>query len=353
MAEIIAVDVKELRDCCARALARVGVPEDHIKMTLDVLVTADLQGIDTHGTRRLLPYIMRIRAGLINPTPRISVSKPASAVRIVEGDNGLGPVVAMVGLQEALGAAEATGCAFAGCRNSNHFGPGAPYALRACDEGMICVGGTNAFPTIAPWGGKDTIVGNNPLFIGVPRKRNPHFILDMAMSVVARGKMRRAADRGEKIPEGWALDRTGKPTTDPLQGLKGYVLPIGGHKGYGLALAIDLLAGVLTGSGFGTDVLSLFQHWDKSQRVGHFFICINPSIILPLNQFQTRTEALIEQVKGSSPLNPNSPILVPGEIEANETVRKEREGIPMDIQTWNALIDLSEGKYDGVTVSSF
>ena len=346
MDDTIAVSLQELRTRCSAALAKAGLPVDHIEMTLDVLITADLQGIGTHGARRLIPYILRIRSGLINPAPAIQVSECAPAIRLVDGDHGLGPVVGMTGLRTALAVAKTTGIAFVGCRNSHHFGAGAPYALEACRNTMICIGGTNAFPSLAPWGGKDVLLGNNPLFIGVPRQEGPHFILDIAMSVAARGKMRKAAGRGERIPDGWALDAAGNPTNDPVEGLKGYVLPIGGHKGYGLALAIDLIAGALTGSGVGREVQSLFQQWEKPQRVGHFFICLDPAHLMPMEQFQERVEFLFHMIKTSSPLDPEQPILLPGEIEAQQVARHTNEGISFERKIWNSLLALSEGKYD-------
>jgi ureidoglycolate dehydrogenase (NAD+) len=339
-----------LNDCCVKALSRVGVPEDQIKLTLQVLLTADLQGIGTHGTRRLIPYIMRIRSGLIKAAPKIQITAPAPAVRIIDGDDGLGPVVGMTGLNEAVKTARQTGVAFAGCRNSNHFGPGAPYALAACEQGMICIGGTNAFPTMTPWGGKEVLIGNNPLFVGVPRLKGNHFLLDFAMSVVARGKMRSAAERGEEIPPGWALDRQGHPTTDPTEGLKGFVLPIGGHKGYGLAVAIDILAGVLSGSGYGSGVRSLFQQWEEPQRVGHFFICLNPRSFLPPETFHAHLESLVGMIKSSTPIDPQKPILLPGEIEMATMAKSHETGIPFDEDIWDALLALSEGRYD-ITVS--
>jgi len=352
MKNMILISPSDLRDCCHKALTRVGVPEEHIQLTLQVLVTADLQGISTHGTRRLIPYIMRMRAGLIKSKPKIEVHKSAPALRIIEGDEGLGPVVGMTGLSEAVKTAKETGVAFAGCRNSNHFGPGAPYALAACEQGVVCIGGTNAFPTMTPWGGKDVIVGNNPLFVGVPRRNGAHFLLDFAMSGVAKSKLRTAAERGEKIPIGWALDARGNPTTDPKEGLKGHVLPMGGHKGYGLALAIDIIAGVLTGSGYGIGVLSLFQQWKEPQRVGHFFICLNPASFMSPEIFNDRLESLFLAIKTSKPIDDRSPVLLPGEIEMAAMTERREKGIPFDPPIWDSLVSLAEGKYD-VKVSDF
>ena len=314
-------------------------------MAAHVLVVADLQGIKTHGTARLPAYIKRIRKGLINPSPILKVTVPAPALRLLDGDDGLGQVVGLAGIRAAIKGARENGVCLAACSRSNHFGPGAPYALEACREGVIVIGGTNAFPSIAPTGSREVLLGNNPIFIGVPRREHPHFILDIAMSMVARGKIRAASGKGEPIPEGWALGPDGKPTTDPAQALQGMVLPIGGHKGYGLSLAVDLIAGVLTGSGFGTGVLSMFQQWEKPQHIGHFFIAIDPAFFMHRDEFHRRSEALFAEIKNSTPVNPQQPVLYPGEIEARSWEQQKEQGIPLDEKTWQALNAFAAGDY--------
>src|SRR5512136_2304581 len=229
------VSYDELFEIGTKSLRIVGVPRDDAEITVGVLLRANLRGVDTHGIQRLLMYIPRIRKGLMNPKPQIEVHSLAPAVKVVSGDNGLGPVVATRGMKEAICLGKELGISFVGCRDSHHFGAAAPYALMACREKMIGIVGTNAFPSMPPWGGLASLVGNNPLAIGVPCEEHMPFVLDIAMSVSSRGRIRQMAERKEKIPRGWALDSTGRPTTDPLEGLKGYVLPIGQHKGYGLA----------------------------------------------------------------------------------------------------------------------
>jgi ureidoglycolate dehydrogenase (NAD+) len=349
MAEMIRVKPGELRYLSQAALERAGVPTEDAVLATEVLVTADLQGVDTHGTRRLVPYINMIRKGLIKACPQFNVLKKTPVLSIVNGDDGLGPVVAQRGLREAIRIAKKMGVAYVGCSNSNHFGPAGSYAYFACQEEVICIVGTNAFPTMAPWGGKDVLIGNNPLAIGIPRKNGIHFVLDIAMSVAARGKIRKMADRGEEIPAGWGLDKEGNPTTDALEALKGYVLPIGGHKGYGLALAIDVLSGVVTGSGFASGVKSMFQQQDEPQHIGHFFIAINPAVIMSMDEFYSRMEALCQEIKGSDPVIKEVPVLLPGEIEYRNYKERLAEGIPMEENIYQSLLDLSEGKYSANT----
>jgi LDH2 family malate/lactate/ureidoglycolate dehydrogenase len=282
-----------------KILEMVGVPTEDAKITVEVLLCADLRGVDTHGIQRLLMYVPRIRKGLINPRPEIRVEALTPVIKIVHGDDGLGQVVAARGMREAIALAKDSGIAFVGCKDSNHFGAAAPYVLMACDEKMIGIAGTNAFPTMAPWGGLKNLVGNNPLAVGVPFEGNPAFILDIAMSVSSRGRMRHMAEKGEKIPEGWALNSKGRPTTDPLEGLKGLVLPIGLYKGYGLALAVDILSGVLTGAGFSSEVKSLVQQWKEPQHIGHFFIVIDPTRFMSWRNFSDRMKQFCASMRAA------------------------------------------------------
>ncbi len=342
----VAVSCDALLEIGVAALTRVGVPEGDARDTVEVLLGADLRGVGTHGIQRLLMYVPRIRRGLINPRPNIVVHVPSPALRMGHGDDGLGPVVGTRGMREATALARTEGIGFVGCRDSNHFGAVAPYVLMACREKLIGIAGTNAFPTMPPWGGLGNVVGNNPLAVGVPCEGQAPFVLDMAMSVSSRGRMRQMAAEGRQIPEGWAVDAQGRATTDPTAGLRGFVLPMGQHKGYGLAIALDILSGVLTGAGFATGVKSLVQQWEEPQHVGHFFIAIDPTRFLPWEEFSARMRACFAVVRGARRINPDSPILIPGDAE--DELEKERRirGIPLDGKTLEILRGLGEGRYD-------
>ena len=329
-----------------KALEKVGVPTEDAKMTAEVLLCADLRGVDTHGIQRLLIYVPRIRKGLINPRPEIQVEALTPVIKIVHGGDGLGQVVATRGMREALALAKESGIAFVGCKDSNHFGAAAPYVLMACNEKMIGIVGTNAFPAMAPWGGLKNLLGNNPLAVGAPYEGNPPFILDIAMSVSSRGRMRHMAEKGEKIPEGWALDSKGRPTTDPLEGLKGLVLPIGLYKGYGLALAIDILSGVLTGAGFSSGVKSLVQQWKEPQHIGHFFIVIDPTRFMSWEVFSDRMKQLCDSMRTAPLIDPGKPILIPGEPEARIERNRRAKGIPIESKAFQLLQGLTRGEYD-------
>ena len=342
----VRVQPGELKQACKTALNLAGVLDDHAEIAAEVLVRTDLMGIQTHGVGRLVPYLKRLNAGLVNPDPQIEVLEPAPAARIVDGDHGLGAVVAMTGTREAVKTAKKYGVGFVTCRNSNLMGAVAPYAFEACELGAVLIAGTNVFPSMAPTGGKEVVIGNNPVAIGVPREGSPHFILDVAMSAAARAKMREAQKRGDKIPFGWALDREGKPTDDPGVGMEGYLLPIGEHKGYGLALAVDLLAGVLSGSGFGSGVLSMFEQWEKPQYVGHFFMAIDPTVFMPAEEFRQRCEDLLGEIKGSEPWNPSEPIVYPGEMLAARMQKNMEQGILLGSKAWEAIQAAAEGEIE-------
>ena len=346
MTSNVIITYEELSDIGIKSLEIVGVPIEDAKITVEMLLSADLRGIETHGIQRLLMYIPRLRKQLINPDPKIVVKSLAPAMKIVHGDNGLGPVVATRGMREAIDLARESGIAFVGCKDSNHFGAAAPYVLMACHEKMIGIASTNAFPTMAPWGGLEKLVGNNPLAIGVPYEGGTPFVLDMAMSVSSRGRIRNIAERKEKIPQGWALDSEGKPTTDPLEGLKGFVLPIGSYKGYGLAVAMDILSGVLTGGGFSTGIKSLIQQWKEPQHIGHFFMAIDPKRFMSWEIFSDRMKQICEWLRSAPRMDAEKPIFIPGEPEAQMELVRRTNGIPFDAKVSETMKGLTQGKYD-------
>ncbi len=253
----------------------------------------------------------------------------APAIVRVDGDNGTGPVVGLRALEAAMEAARRCGVGVAFARGSNHFGPISPYALIAAEAGFASVIGSNATTTIAPWGGTDARLGNSPLGFGVPNPGGAPFLLDMAMSVVARAKIRNAFKRGESIPESWATDKDGRATTDPKAALDGFLLPIGGHKGYGLALLVDLFAGLLSGAAYLTHVKSWLDNPDEPQNLGHFFILIDCQRLGSTDWLAERMNDFAAILHGSAPADADRPVLVPGEIELGKMARQRRDGIAL------------------------
>ncbi len=323
----VVVSEQRLLDLAIAALISGGMREKDAQLTARVLVLADMFGIRTHGISRVPQYLERVRLGGIDARAEVSVDRVAPGLALVDGKNGVGPLVGMIGLQSALEGAKQVGISAAFVRGSNHFGPIVPYAFLAAQEGCASIIASNATTTIAPWGGRDTRVGNNPLGVGVPNPGGDPIILDMAMSVAARAKIRNLLEKGEQMPAGWAADKDGKPTTDPREGLSGFLLPVGGHKGYGLAVMVDLLAGLLSGAAFLTNV----QAWDKNpgiaQNLGHVFILIDTSKLGSgawLHSRMTEFQSILHETPAADPANP---VIAPGEREMKAYEKSRQNGV--------------------------
>lgn len=320
----------ELLDLGTRAFIGLGLPAEDAADVARVLVQADLFGLSTHGLSRIESYGERLQVGGIQARARITVQSPAPALRLVDGDNGVGPLVGMHALRAAMEAARDCGVGVAFARQSNHFGPISPYGLIAAQAGFASIIGSNATTTIAPWGGSDARLGNSPLGFGVPNPDGPPFLLDMAMSVVARAKIRNALKQGAAIPDTWATDRHGRPTTDAAAALDGFLLPIGGHKGYGLALLVDLFAGLMSNAAYLTHVKSWVDAPDQPQDLGHFFILIDTARLGSAAWLAQRMADFAAILHASPPAEAGKPVIVPGEIELANMARQQRDGIALD-----------------------
>lgn len=317
----------ELRALGVRAFEGLGLPRQDAVDVVDILVLADLFGLSTHGLSRIESYGERLQVGGINRQARIRVDSPAPALRLVDGDNGVGPLVGMHALRAAMQAASECGVGLAFARQSNHFGPISPYGLIAAEAGYASIIGSNATTTIAPWGGTDARVGNSPIGFAVPNPDGAHFLLDMAMSVVARAKIRNALKAGQAIPDTWATDAQGQPTTDPKQALDGFLLPIGGHKGYGLALMVDLFAGLLSNAAYLTHVKSWVDAPDEPQNLGHFFLLIDTRRLGSTQWLTERMNDFAAILHASPAAAPARPVIQPGEIELAKLARQRAHGI--------------------------
>jgi ureidoglycolate dehydrogenase (NAD+) len=314
----------------AKAFQGLGLDPTDARDVARILVTADLFGLSTHGLSRIESYGERLRVEGIKARPRIRVEQIAPAIVSIDGDNGIGPLVGMRALEAAMATARETGVGVAFARGSNHFGPVSPYSLIAAEAGFASIIGSNATTTIAPWGGSDARLGNSPVGFGVPNPGGKPFLLDMAISVAARAKIRNALKRGDSIPDGWATDKEGRATTDPAAALDGFLLPIGGHKGYGLALLVDLFAGLLSGAAYLTHVKSWVDAPDEPQNLGHFFILIDTQRLGSPAWLAERMRDFATILHGSPAVDPSRPVLVPGEIELNKLSRHRRDGIALD-----------------------
>ncbi len=346
MSDSVTLAAGELRRLAAAALTAAGAQAEHAASTAEVLVESDLLGIATHGVQRLATYCQRLRLGGIKAAARITVERKAPSLALVDGDSALGQAVAMTALECGLEMAAETGIAYVGCRNSNHLGALAPYGLKACESGFLLISGSNAASTMAPWGGREARLGNNPLSVAAPCPEAPHFILDMAMSVAARGKVRRAEREGTPIPEGWALDPEGRPTTDPAAALAGFLLPFGGHKGSGLSQAVELLAGVVTGARFLTDLSSGIGHPDRPSGSGHFFLLLDPQRLLGAAAYAAAVDRFRALIQETPPADPAAPVRIPGQRQQAERARALSDGIALPRDLLAQLEALAAGTAD-------
>ncbi len=319
-----------LQQLATRALQHFGLDENNAADVAKILVLGDLFGVHTHGVSRIESYGERLTLGGIKARPAIKVERVAPAIAKLDGDNGVGPLVGIRALQTAMDIAREFGIAVVFARGSNHFGAVGPYCLIAAEAGFASIIGSNSTTTIAPTGGSDARLGNSPVGFGVPNPEGMPIILDMAISVVARAKIRAALTRGESIPDTWATDKAGLPTTDPKTAMEGFLLPIGGYKGYGLALIVDLFAGLLSGAAYLTHVKSWLDSPEEPQNLGHFFILIDAKKLGSATLLAERMKDFAAILHASPATDLAAPVLVPGEIELNKLARQRRGGIAMD-----------------------
>ena len=305
------------------------LPPDAAACVAEALVEADLRGIHSHGVTRVPIYTERLARGLFNPRPDVLVERKASAVAAVDGDNGMGAVVGRRAVGAATEVALEAGCAVVGVRNSNHFGIAALYAEQLVARGFIALVCSNAPPTMAPYGGRSALFGTNPLAFGVPTPGDSPILADMATSIVARGKIILAQQRGEEIPFGWALDPDGRPTRNPEAALKGVVLPFGEAKGSAIALLIDILAAVMTGADFGTDLPDFYNDLDRPANLGHFLLAIDPARFGERDRFLKRLGRYIAMIGDCPPAEGFERVQLPGDIEARRRQAHLSSGVPL------------------------
>lgn len=326
--EILTLRAPDARAFAAAVIAAEGVPPADAQTTARCLVRADLRGVDTHGIVRLPGYLDRVARGLVTAAPQLRPRRVAPAVAHLDGQDGLGFVVATRATDEAMAIAAETGIGLVGVSRSTHFGMAATYLLQAAENGFAALVFTNASPAMPPWGGRREMLGTSPFAAAFPSPRGTPFVLDMAPSVAARGKIRKALREGRPIPEGYALDENGRPTTDPAAALRGVVLPIGGPKGAGLSLLMDILCGVMTGAAFAGGVGDQYKNFDRPQNVGHFMLAIRPDLFLPAADIAARMQGLEAAMRENPLAEGVSEILMPGEPEQRTETRRLAEGIP-------------------------
>ncbi|GAB1190996.1 Malate/L-lactate dehydrogenase [Aspergillus pseudonomiae] len=310
-----------------KVLTANGVPLENATIISKCLVQADLRGVDTHGINRIPSYMERIRQGVLDAKAHPSLKQITPVVAQVDGQNGFGFVAAHMGMARAIEMAREYGIGFVSVKHSNHFGMSAWIVQQALDAGMMSLVFTNSSPALPVWGGREKLMGVSPLACGAPAGKEKPFILDMAPSIAARGKIYKAARRGEKIPADWALDGEGRQTEDPNRALEGVMLPMGGPKGSALAVMMDVFSGVLSGSAFAGHVTGPYDP-SKPADVGHFLVAIKPDLFMGLDDFKERMDYLYQRVVGSEKMAGVDRIYYPGEIEQITREERVKTGIP-------------------------
>ena len=324
----VRVDAQALRDFGAACYRALGVPEDAAWLLADTLVQADLWGHPSHGVMRLFWYGQRIETGAMRADVRLPPDPAPPALGLIDGQDGIGQVVALAAMDQAVRAAKSHGIGAVAVRNSGHFGTAMYFTRRAAEAGCIGFLSTNASPAMAPWGGREKRIGNNPFSWSAPAGRHAPMMVDMANTAVARGKLYVAKTHGAAIPEGWAIDAEGRATTDPAAGIAGTILPMAGHKGYAMTVAMEVLSGLLSGSAFAPDVVGPYMPQGRS-GAGHFAMAVDIAHLRPLAGFEADMERLISTLK-TAPRAPGvDEIFYPGEIEARHDIRARREGVAL------------------------
>ena len=324
------ISATALQAFIARAFEAVGVSTAEAKVIAELMTRADVNGADGHGVFRLPQYIRRIKGGAVNIKPTIRVERYAPGMALVDGDNGMGHLVMRFATEKAIEKAKTAGTAWVGVKASNHAGPASLYASMPIEHDMIglylAVGNANH---LAAWGGLDMLLSTNPIAVGVPAGTEPPIVLDMATTVAAYGKVKTSAQRGETMPEGWMIDREGKPLTDPKRAGEGLLLPIGGYKGYGLALVFGLLAGTLNGAAMGRDVVDFNNDDTTATNTGHVIVAINVTMFRDIAKFKTSVDQLVRDIRSSKRLPGVDAIRLPGEQSHAKRLERTRLGIPL------------------------
>jgi LDH2 family malate/lactate/ureidoglycolate dehydrogenase len=303
----------------------------------DSLVQADLWGHQSHGVLRTGWYLARLQSGVMKAATQPKLVVDAGGVAVIDAQDGVGQVVTRFAAQEALRRAKLHGVSSVAVRNSNHFGTCMYYTRMAAEQGCVMMLMTNGGPAIAPWGGRKKVIGTNPWSVSCPAGKHPPLMMDMANTGVARGKIYLARQRRETIPPGWALTADGEPTTDPQAAIDGIILPMAGHKGYAIAVVVDMLSGVLSGSAFLSGVNGPYKT-DLRSGAGHFLTAVHIEAFQPLGEFNARMDAYIAELKSVPLAQGSDGIFYPGEIEARNDLRYRDQGIELPDDTVADLV---------------
>ncbi len=333
----VVIDPGRLKAFAAECLRRAGMRTADAEVVADSLIFADLREVSSHGIARLPIYVKRLQLGLVSPLAEVGVVSLRGNVAVLDGGNGPGQLVARAAMEKAMFIAAGRGIGACGVRNSNHCGALAYYSMMALERDMIGIAMTNANPTMAPWGGSTAMLGTNPISMAVPAGQELPVVMDMATSAVSRGKVILAAKEGREIPLGWGINEHGEPTRDPTEALTGALVPLGGAKGYALAIMVDVLSGVLTGARCGSHVNALYDNLEEPQGTGHFMCAVNIADFMDPAAFKARMDEVIRELKAAKPARRVDRIYLPGELEFMAERERCQNGIPLDRAVFEEL----------------
>lgn len=350
----ILVDSERLKCFVKEIFISLEVPVEEAEKVAEILVETDLRGVYSHGVIRVPIYAKRLELGFMNVKSKINIIRNNNAIAVLDANNCLGQISSTKAIQMAIEKADKYSVGIVTVKNSNHFGEAAAYTLQAVEKDMIGFATTNAACRMAPTGGTEKIIGNNPFSYAIPAGEELPIVLDISSSVVSAGKIILKNKKGENIPFGWALDKDGNPTKDPHAAIEGggSLLPVGEHKGYGIALVNEILSGILSDSAYGIDVQSLYNlDTDKKLGAGHFFMAIKIDNFISIDRFKFRIDKRIKEIKNSSKKEGVKCIYLPGEIEFENKEKNLKNGIPM---TKEVVEDLSKtAKELGINIDDY
>ena len=331
----VTVPHEEIRELIIKKLSAANINKEQASKVAEILIHADLRGVNSHGALRTEHYLNRLNAGGINPDPEIKFTGTGPVTGVVDGDDGFGHLVGDIAMENAIEMAKANGVGMVTAMNSSHCGALSYFVQKAAENNLIGIAMTHTDKIVVPFGGRDSFLGTNPIAYGVPAKNEKPFILDMATSNVALGKILQHKEEGKDIPEGWGVDKDGKAVTDPSQVAS--LTPFGGPKGYGLSMIVDIFSGLLAGMAFGPHISKMYGDLDEKRKLGHYFCAINPSFFTDKETFLNGMDQMIREVREVPPAEGFSQVLVPGEIEQRNEERNLIEGIQIAASTYEFL----------------
>jgi len=338
----IFVNHNQLHSFVSALFEKTGVSQDDSAFLAQSLVDINLWGIDSHGVLRVPIYVKRLKAGSCNPKPNIETLKSAITLEVLHGDDGPGQIVGRTAMVRAIELAKTYNVGIVGAIRSNHFGAAATFTRMAAAEGMLGVAMTNVVQNVVAPGGSKPIIGNNPFSIAVPTYGEFPFVLDISLSAVAGGKLLLASKKGEKIPLDWGTDKSGRPTDDPDEAFKGFLLPVGGHKGLGLAYAVEIMTAVLSGGVFLDAMKGMYKYPDDPSLTSHLMMAINISAIMEPDDLKERMADFTHKIHASPMWDESKEMLLPGELEYRSEQARKANGIPLPPQLFEDLTALGQ-----------